>query len=138
MGSRARARGRHDGRPPARALGGQGAFRPYVDLVLRYSNQGDRVRPMADVMRRISAGEDAGYGTVPAPSAPRREPSQTHDLSDAQVAAIFACYRQGTGPRELAGRYGVTERAIKYLLKKHGVQRLRTGANGGVLLGSRP
>jgi hypothetical protein len=106
-----------------------------VDLVLRYSNQGDRVRPIADVMRRISSGDDAGYGTVPAPTGPRRQPAQTHDLSDTQVAAIFASYCRGVGPRQLARQYDVTERAIKYLLKKHGVQRVRSG---GELLGSRP
>jgi len=38
------------------------------------------------------------------------------------VRTIFACYRDGIGPRELARRHGVTERAGKYLLKKHGLQ----------------
>jgi hypothetical protein len=45
-------------------------------------------------------------------------PAQTHGLGDDQVRDIFACYRNGTGPRGLARRHGVTERAVKYLLKK--------------------
>ena len=97
-----------------------------VDLVLRYSNQDNRIAPLADVVQRVSDGEQVSYGTVPPTPEPRRPPAQTHSLSDEQVAAVFACYRSGTGPRELAGRYGVTERAIKYLLKKHGVQRTRS------------
>jgi hypothetical protein len=57
----------------------------------------------------------------------------THTLTDDQLSAIFACYR--VGPRELSRRYGVTERAIKYLLQKHGVQGQRGGADP---LGSQP
>lgn len=49
----------------------------------------------------------------------------TPKFSAEQTAAIFACYRAGIGPRELSRRYGVTERTIKYLLQKHGVQRRR-------------
>jgi hypothetical protein len=49
----------------------------------------------------------------------------TPKFSAEQTAAIFACYRAGIGPRELSRRYGVTERTIKYLLQKYGVQRRR-------------
>lgn len=106
-----------------------------MDLVLRYANQTDLAAPVADVMRRIGAREDEPYGSLPiATHEPRQAPAQTHRLTDADTNAIFACYRDGIGPRELASRFGITERAIKYLLKKHGVQRTRSGS---ALLGGR-
>lgn len=103
-----------------------------MDVLLSYSNRSDRLDVLADVMARIAALGDDEPTADPAPAPVVRPPAQTHDLGDDQVRDIFACYRRGTGPRELARRHGVTERAVKYLLKKHGVQRVRAG---GVLLG---
>ena len=114
-----------------------------MDVLLSYSNRADRVDALADVMARVQAAQETETA-APAPVPPASDrpaaqthslAAQTHGLADDQVRTIFACYRAGVGPRELAGRYGVTERAIKYLLKKHGVQRVR---GGGELLGGRP
>ena len=96
-----------------------------MDLVLRYSNQADGAGPIADVMQRVGTGDRTSYGTLPPPSSPRRQPPQSDRLSDEQLRVIFACYRDGVGPRELATRHGVTERTIKYLLKKHGLPQQR-------------
>jgi hypothetical protein len=101
-----------------------------VDLVLAYSNHADLLSPLSDVLERISAGDATAYPGVvgnPQRAAAASPAPQTHTLTDDQLGAIFAGYRQGVGPRELSRRYGVTERAIKYVLKKHGVQRQRDG-----------
>jgi DNA-binding transcriptional regulator LsrR (DeoR family) len=64
------------------------------------------------------------------PAKPRPPEPQTHRLTDEQVRTIFVCYRDGVGQRELAKRFGINERAVNYLLAKHGVQRRR---NRGVM-----
>jgi hypothetical protein len=109
-----------------------------VDLVLSYSNHADLLSPLTDVLERINAGDSTAYPGVlgrPQRAAPSSPAPQTHVLTDDQLSAIFWLLSPGVGPRELSRRYGVTERAIKYLLKKHGVQRQR---GGGDPLGSQP
>lgn len=105
-----------------------------MDVLLAYSNRPDRLAAVADVLGRIRSGDERAPEEPAAVPADIR-PAQTHGLSEDQVQDIFACYRAGTGPRELASRHRITERAIKYVLKKHGVQRQRNGADP---LGSRP
>ena len=96
-----------------------------MEVLLRYSNHPGRLEAVADVLARVQSGEERAPEGLPAEPAPTRTP-QTHLLSDDQAQAIFLCYRAGTGPRELARRHGLTERAVKYLLKKHGVQQQRS------------
>jgi len=93
------------------------------DNVLRYSNRDDLVKPLSVILDRIAIGDTQDVGTVPDDYEPRRPVAQTHQLTELQQQDIFAAYRHGVGPRALAGHYGVTERAIKYLVKKHGIQR---------------
>ncbi len=112
-------------RPRTWSLTGPGSNNPlWVDVLIAYSNRPELADTVADVLDRIRSGEECAPEEPPAGPIKVRLP-QTHTLSDDQVQAIFLCYRAGTGPRELAGRYGVTERTIKYLLKKHGVQQQR-------------
>jgi hypothetical protein len=94
-----------------------------VDNVLRYSNRDDLVEPLSVILERIAIGDSEDVGTVPDDYEPRRPIAQTHQLTELQRQAIFTAYRQGVGPRAIAEHYGVTERAIKYLVKKHGIQR---------------
>ena len=72
--------------------------------------------PLADVLRRAADGDITDIpGCITLPE-PRQRPPQTRQLSAEQVEAILGQYQAGTGPRELAKTYGVTERAIKWLL----------------------
>lgn len=94
-----------------------------MDNVLRYSNRDDLVKPLSVILERIAVSDPQDVGTVPDDSQPRRPVPQTHQLTESQQQDIFAAYRQGAGPRALAQHYAVTERAIKYLVKKHDIRR---------------
>jgi hypothetical protein len=112
--------------------GSSGRLGSYVDLLLRYADQDRVVRAMCRVIDRIEIGDTADAGNVPdEPMPSRRPPAQTHQLTEAEQQTIFAEYRRGVGPRELSTRYGVTERAIKYLVKKHGVRPEAKAVIGG-------
>jgi hypothetical protein len=91
------------------------------------------VRPLSLVLERIAEGDDAeDVGTIPDDYVPHRPIAQTHQLTDEQRRTIFADYQRGIGPRELARLFGLTERAIKYLVKKHGLRpEPRTKVIGG-------
>jgi len=114
-----------------RPLAGPGSSRAgLVENVLRYSNRDDLVRPLSLVLERIAVDDSEDVGTVPDDYVPRRPIAQTHQLTDEQRQTIFADYQRGIGPRELSRRFGVTERAIKYLVKKYGVRPERQGVIG--------
>jgi DNA-binding CsgD family transcriptional regulator len=89
----------------------------------RRADLNDRV---SDVLERIRSGKESATEQPPPARPARTHVAQTHRLTDQQTQEIFACYRAGTRPRELANRYDITERAIKYLLRKHGPPRQRT------------
>ncbi len=96
-----------------------------VELLARDSNRQEWLAPLADVLRRDADGDNTDIpGCITLPE-PRQRPPQTRQLSAEQVEAILGQYQAGTGQRELAKTYGVTERAIKWLLQKHGVERKR-------------
>lgn len=101
-----------------------------MEHLVHYSNRPELLQRLRDVLKRIAENDQTDYGGIK-PAAPRQEPCQTQQLSQGQAETIFACYRDGTGPRELSKRFGITERAIKYLLKKYGVQRRRGEAVEG-------
>ena len=111
--------------PPLDLPGGPGFDSLEVDVLLSYSNRPELTDALERVLTRIRSGEECAT-EQPATDPPIICQPQTRALSDEQVQGIFRCYRAGTGPRELAKRYDVTERAIKYLLKKHGIPQQRT------------
>jgi hypothetical protein len=96
--------------------GAMGSESGKVELLVRYSNREEFFGPLSDVLDRIREGDQSPYGNLPK-APPKRASAQIDGLTDAQVETIFACYRTGTGPRELAQRHGVTERALRYLLR---------------------
>jgi DNA-directed RNA polymerase specialized sigma24 family protein len=105
---------------------------PEVDDILRYSNHNALVSALSDVVERLANDEDRPHDVdnVPHDLTPRRPAPQINRLAPEQRASIIASYTSGIGPRALAEQFDVTERAIKYLVKKHGIRRdLPGGAN---------
>ncbi len=99
-----------------------------MELLRRYSNRDDLLKPLVSVLERVSgelpATEEA-YQLVsadgPAPSA-----WQVNDrLSPADVKALVASYLAGSTSHALAEQYCISPTSVKRLLREHGARKQR-------------
>jgi DNA-binding NarL/FixJ family response regulator len=94
-----------------------------VELLTRYSNRSDLLKPLLDVLQRIKANDqtdEPGIG-VCTPTEPGRRIQDR--MTDQQVMEIIDCYRSGLTRKEVAAKFDVPERTVKYIMRKHGVRK---------------
>jgi hypothetical protein len=88
-----------------------------VEVMRRYSNRPDLLRPMIDVLRRIKAGDQA---VEPGGVTSRERSGRPSDrLSEMDACAIVAQFRAGVPKHRLAAEYGMSLSTMKRLLRKY-------------------
>jgi DNA-binding NarL/FixJ family response regulator len=94
-----------------------------VELLTRYSNRSDLLKPLLDVLRRIKDNDqtDEPGIDVYTPTGPGRLIQDR--MTDQQVMEIIDCYRSGLTRKEVAAKFDVPERTIKWIMRKHGVRK---------------
>jgi hypothetical protein len=83
-----------------------------VELLRRYSNRPELVKPLQAVLKRPSAKDADNPKTGGRPSDPAHAPSEPWRLRDrlteAQIEQLIAAYHGGATIKEVAVRYGLT------------------------------
>lgn len=94
-----------------------------VELLTRYSNRSDLLKPLLGVLQRIKVNDqtDEPGIDVYTPSVPSRRIQDR--MTDQQVMEIIDCYRSGLTRREVAAKFDVPERTVKWIMRKHGVRK---------------
>jgi len=105
-----------------------------VELLRRYSNREDLLKPLVNVMNRISSEPAAQQEQVQLPSADGPNPRAWHvgdRLSPADIKTLVRSFLAGTTIRVLAERYRISTTSVKRLLREHGARKLPPRGGGG-------
>jgi hypothetical protein len=103
-----------------------------VELLRRYSNRPELIKPLRAVLKRVRAhdgGTDANSGrgepsrTIASPSEPWRLRDR---LSEEQVEQLIAEYHAGATIMDVAARYGLGTTTVKRLLRQRRARRRDT------------
>ena len=99
-----------------------------MELLRRYSNRPELVKPLRAVLKRLSAPGDCKPTTGSSePSEPAHAPSEPwrlrERLTEAQIDQLIAEYRAGATIKEVAARYGLGTTTIKRLLRQREARR---------------
>jgi len=98
-----------------------------VELLSRYSNREELLKPLVRVLERINADPEPNEQQDQLPSADGPTPATwrvSDRLSPADVKALIKSYLAGDTIRVLAERYGIGTSSVKRLLRKHGARKL--------------
>lgn len=117
---------RNDEDPCSRLAASRGLHR--VELLHRYSNRDDLLKPLVSVLERVSDGRPAGQEEAQLVSADGPTPRawQLSDrLSPADVQALVKSYLAGSTIGALAKQYGIGTSSVKRLLRQHGARKQR-------------
>jgi len=89
-----------------------------VELLCRYSNRPDLLRPLLAVLRRIEGGDktDEPGGIESRELGPARPGDR---LSEADVCEIVGRFRTGAPKHKLAAQYGMSLSTMKRLLRRY-------------------
>jgi len=99
-----------------------------VELLHRYSNRDDLLKPLVSVLERVSDGPSAGEEEAKLVSADGPTPRawQLSDrLSPSDVKTLVSAYLAGSTIRALAKQYGIGTSSVKRLLRQHGARKQR-------------
>jgi len=93
-----------------------------VELLSRYSNRADLLKPLLDVLRRIEENDQTDEPGIEAgtPSLPGRRIQDR--LAPDDLTDLIDLYRSGATRRQVAEKFGVGEQTVKYILRKHHVR----------------
>jgi hypothetical protein len=98
-----------------------------VELLRRYSNRPELVRPLRALIKRLSTKDGASPTTGGEPSDPAHSPSGPwrlpDRLSEAQIEQLIAEYRAGATIKAVAEHYGFGTTTIKRLLRQRRARR---------------
>jgi hypothetical protein len=88
-----------------------------VDLLVRYSNHEDELKPVVKLLRRI---EDHDQDDEPGVRLPESPPLRgLARLGSDDVRQLVASFRAGTAKHILAYHYGISLSTVKRLLRRH-------------------
>lgn len=110
-------RAREQAQRPVRSM------REVVELCRRYSNRDDLLKPLAAVLGRIEAGDQADE---PAMTLDRSSPefqALLERLSPSNLDSIAHVYLAGMPAQELANLLGMSLSKLTKLLHQHGIRR---------------
>lgn len=99
-----------------------------MELLHRYSNRDDLLKPLVSVLGRISNEPQAAEEEAQLVSADGPTPRawQVSDrLSPKDVKTLVTSYLSGNTIRALAEQYGIGASSVKRLLRKHGARKQR-------------
>lgn len=99
-----------------------------VELLRRYSNRDDLLKPLVSIPERIHeepsvVTEEAQLTSADGP-APRAW-QISRRLSSTDIKTFVTSYLAGSTVRDLTERYGISTSSVKRLLRKHGVRKQR-------------
>jgi hypothetical protein len=118
--------GHDEGRPGSRAREFMG--RPSgVELLSRYSNREDLLKPLVNALDRINSKPEPDEPQDQLPSADGPTPTTwrvSDRLSAADVKVLVQSYLAGDTIRVLAERYSISITSVKRLLREHGARKL--------------
>jgi hypothetical protein len=91
-----------------------------VEVLRRYSNRDDLIKPLVSVLERIEAGDRTDVPGVQSVvnTEPNRPPVRER-LSADDVGQLVRRFRDGTPKRVLVAEYGVSLSSVKRLLRRH-------------------
>lgn len=99
-----------------------------VELLRRYSNRDDLLKPLVSVLERISEESPASDEEAQPASADGSSPQAwrvSDRLSSADIKILVRSYLAGSTIRELAQQYGISTTSVKRVLREHGARKLR-------------
>jgi len=99
-----------------------------VELLRRYSNRDDLLKPLVSVLKRISeepptTEEEAQLVSADGPTPRIRHVSDR--LTSVAIKALVTSYRADSTIRVLAEQYDISTSSVKRLLRKHGARKQR-------------
>jgi hypothetical protein len=98
-----------------------------VDLLARYSNRPELLRPLAEVLRRVDlagAEPEAIYKKEGRPQASSR---RRRRLAPDEIETLIELFLAGTRQTDLAAKFGISVSGVKWVLRKRSVQRGSSG-----------
>ena len=99
-----------------------------MELLRRYSNRPELVKPLRAVLKRLSAedGTDASSaGSEPASTSSPSSPWRLRErLTEAQIEQLIAEYHAGATIKAVAAHYGLGTTTIKRLLRQRRARRV--------------
>ena len=99
-----------------------------MELLRRYSNRDDLLKPLVSVLERINEDLPASQEEAQLVSADGPTPRAWHvsdRLSPTAVKTLVTSYRAGSTIRVLAEQYGISTSSVKRLLREHGARKQR-------------
>jgi hypothetical protein len=117
----------YDGRPGEAAPAAEQGQPEVVELLSRYSNREDLLKPLVNVLERINSEPepDEPQDQLPSADGPDPRPWQVTDrLSPADIKTLVKSFLAGDTIRVLAERYGISTTSVKRLLREHGARKL--------------
>ena len=89
-----------------------------VEVLRRYSNRGDLVKSVQDVLRRIEEGDQDNEPGVRSTVRGGGLRPVRERLSEAELGELAASFQAGTPKHRLAARYGISESSVSRVLRK--------------------
>jgi hypothetical protein len=90
-----------------------------VEVLRRYSNRPELLKPMQDVLRRTAEGDRTDAPGIQSTGSGGGSASVRDRLSEADVREIVRRFRAGEPKHRLAAEYGMSLSTIKRLLRRH-------------------
>jgi hypothetical protein len=91
-----------------------------VEVLRRYSNREDLLKPLVSVLERIKAGDQADMpGVQSVVSADPSRPPVRERLSADDIDQLVRRFCGGTAKRVLVAEYGISLSSVKRLLRRH-------------------
>ena len=99
-----------------------------MELLRRYSNRDDLLKPLVSVLERISeeppvTEEEARLVSADGPTS--RAWHVSDRLTSADIKDLVTSYRAGSTIRVLAEQYDISTSSVKRLLREHGARKQR-------------
>ena len=98
-----------------------------VELLSRYSNRDDLLKPLVSVLDRINTQPEPAEEQDQLPSADGPTPAtwRVNDrVTPVDAKALVDSFLAGDIIRVLADRYGISPSSVKRILRKHGAHKL--------------
>lgn len=99
-----------------------------VELLRRYSNRDDLLKPLVNVLKRINEEPYASLEEAQLVSADGPTP-RTWQVSDrltpVEIKKLVKSYLAGSTIRTLAEHYAISSSSVKRLLREHGARKQR-------------
>lgn len=99
-----------------------------MELLRRYSNHDDLLKPLVSILERISDELPATEKEAQVASADGPTPRTSHvsdRLTPAEIKTLVTSYLAGSTIRVLAEQYGISNSSVKRLLREHGAREQR-------------